>query len=157
MTTSKTEDEVTPASSVKPLRSINEIISDLSKPISARHLQTKRQGGTDLTFIPWYHAVSYLDLYAPGWSYDIEYQGHTPEPTKLTTDKKSHRGKVIVKTTITIPCLEAPEFGIVRSALGIEDDVVTGYGDPTSNAESMALRRAAAKFGLGRYLYNTKD
>jgi hypothetical protein len=27
------------------------------------------------------------------------------------------------------------------------------YGDPSSNSESMALRRAAAKFGLARYLY----
>jgi hypothetical protein len=28
-----------------------------------------------------------------------------------------------------------------------------GYGDPSSNAEAMALKRAAAKFGLGLYLY----
>lgn len=133
------------------LRSIKDIIKDLSKPIADRHLQTKKQGSSELTFIPWYHAVSYLDLYAPGWTYDIQYQGHVPEPTKLPNDKKSHRGKVVVKTSISIPCSEGT---ITRSALGIEDDVVTGYGDPTSNAESMALRRAAAKFGLGRYLYN---
>ena len=31
---------------------------------------------------------------------------------------------------------------------------VKGYGDPTSNAESMALRRAAAKFGLALALYD---
>jgi hypothetical protein len=29
-----------------------------------------------------------------------------------------------------------------------------GYGDPSSNAEGMALKRAAAKFGLGLYLYH---
>lgn len=28
------------------------------------------------------------------------------------------------------------------------------YGDPSSNAESMAFRRAAARFGLGLYFYN---
>lgn len=28
-----------------------------------------------------------------------------------------------------------------------------GYGDPSSNAESMAFRRTAARFGLGLYLY----
>jgi hypothetical protein len=28
-----------------------------------------------------------------------------------------------------------------------------GYGDPSSNAEAMALKRAASKFGLGLYLY----
>jgi hypothetical protein len=30
------------------------------------------------------------------------------------------------------------------------------YGDPSSNAESMALRRAASKFGLARYLYDER-
>jgi mRNA interferase HigB len=44
--------------------------------------------------------------------------------------------------------------GIVwREATGYEPLNVKGYGDPTSNAESMALRRAAAKFGLCLYLY----
>lgn len=41
--------EETPAAE---LRSIKDIIADLSKPIPARHLQTKRMGGTDITFIP---------------------------------------------------------------------------------------------------------
>ena len=43
---------------------------------------------------------------------------------------------------------------VTRQATGCEDDDKAGYGDPTSNAESMALRRAAAKFGLGLYLYD---
>ncbi len=132
------------------LRPIQDIIADLSKPIAKRHLLTKRQGGADLTFIPWYYAVKYLDLHAPGWSYDIRYEGHVPAPEKLQSDKKTHRGKVVVRVDLSIPCVEGV---VTRSALGIEEDVVTGYGDPTSNAESMALRRAAAKFGLGLYLY----
>jgi len=28
-----------------------------------------------------------------------------------------------------------------------------GYGDPSSDAEAMALKMAAAKFGLGLYLH----
>jgi hypothetical protein len=35
----------------------------------------------------------------------------------------------------------------------ITDPVELAYGDPSSNAESMAFRRAAARFGLGLYLY----
>src|SRR5436190_17692684 len=54
-----------------PLRSINEIITDLSKPIKTRHLKQKTRGGQVLDFIPWYHAVKYLDLHAPGWSYEV--------------------------------------------------------------------------------------
>ncbi|QYO62305.1 hypothetical protein [Leptolyngbya sp. 7M] len=34
------------------------------------------------------------------------------------------------------------------------DEVELAYGDPSSNAESMAFRRAAARFGLGLYLYS---
>jgi hypothetical protein len=34
-----------------------------------------------------------------------------------------------------------------------EKIVELAYGDPSSNAESMAFRRAAAKFNLGLYLY----
>jgi hypothetical protein len=48
-------------------------------------------------------------------------------------------------------CLE----GIIyREATGQEEGDCGSYGDPSSNAESMALRRAAAKFGLALYLYD---
>jgi len=51
---------------------------------------------------------------------------------------------------VSIPCLE----GVVwREATGTEDGELRGYGDPSSNAEAMALKRAASKFGLGLYLY----
>jgi hypothetical protein len=43
-----------------------------------------------------------------------------------------------------------------REATGTEeepDEDEKMYGDPSSNAEAMALKRAAAKFGLGLYLY----
>ena len=41
-----------------------------------------------------------------------------------------------------------------REAIGIEDEETLSFGDPASNAESMALRRAAAKFDLELYLYD---
>jgi hypothetical protein len=125
-----------------PLRSINEIIADLSKPIKARHLKQKSRGGQVLDFIPWYHAVKYLDLHAPGWSYEVR-------NTVWNTE-----GRLVLTVRLSIPCLE----GLVhREATGTEEEPEEGermYGDPSSNAESMALRRAAAKFGLGLYLYN---
>jgi len=36
---------------------------------------------------------------------------------------------------------------------GLERLDLSSYGDPQSNAESMAFRRAAARFGLGLHLY----
>src|SRR5262245_5872705 len=125
-----------------PLRSINEIITDLSKPIKARHLKQKTRGGQVLDFIPWYHAVKYLDLHAPGWSYEVR-------NTVWNTE-----GRLVLTVRLSIPCLEGLVY---REATGTEEEPEEGermYGDPSSNAESMALRRAAAKFGLGLYLYN---
>jgi hypothetical protein len=119
------------------LRSIREIIKDLSKPIAGKHLKTRQQGGTTLKYIAWYDAIKYLDHYAPGWSYEI---------VAVWNDEKF----CIVKVRITIPCAE----GVVsREATGVEELTSKGYGDYVSNACSMALRRAAALYGLGIGLY----
>ena len=119
------------------LRSIEDIIADLSRPVNPRRLRARKQGGKQITYLPWYQAVKYLDHYAPGWSYEVR---------SVTTVGNA----VAITVRISIPCAE----GIVwREAAGYELLNVKGYGDPTSNAESMALRRAAAKFGLCLYLY----
>jgi hypothetical protein len=118
-------------------RSIKDIIRDLSAPLAKRHLKTRRQGGTELTYIEWHTAVKYLDLFAPGWSYAVK---SVAQVGALVT----------VVASISIPCSE----GIVtREATGCEDADAKGYGDAVSNSEAMALKRAAAKFGLGLYLY----
>jgi hypothetical protein len=120
------------------LRSIRDIVKDLSKPVAKRHLRTRKQGGKELTYISWYDAVKYLDHYAPGWCYEVR-------------RIDSIGGKLILTIRLSIPCLEGVVF---REATGQEDEDVESYGDSSSNAESMALRRACAKFGLGLDLYN---
>jgi hypothetical protein len=122
------------------LRSISEIIGDLSKPIPARLLRTKTVGGQKIRFLPWHTAVKFLDLYAPGWSYEIRHV-------------TGIGGKVIVVARISIPCAEGTVY---REATGQEDEDISSYGDPSSNAEAQALKRATAKFGLGLYLYDDK-
>jgi hypothetical protein len=124
----------------EPLRPINEIINDLHKPIHPKHLKTRRQGGKELVYIAWYDAAKYLDLYAPGWNYEIR-------------AVQQVAGKVVLTVRLSIPTAE----GIVyREATGFEEEDNDSYGDPFSNSESMALRRAAAKFGLGQHLYRDK-
>lgn len=118
-------------------RSIRDIIADLSKPVAARHLKTRKQGGAELTYIEWHTAVRYLDHFAPGWSYHVK-------SVALVGSL------VTVIASISIPCLEGV---VVREATGCEDADAKGYGDCCSNAEAMALKRAAAKFGLGLHLY----
>ena len=120
------------------LRSIRDIVKDLSKPVAKRHLRKRKQGGKEILYIAWHDAVKYLDHYASGWNYEIR-------------SIDSLGGKIILTVRLSIPCLE----GIVyREATGQEDEGLESYGDSSSNAESMALRRAAAKFGLGLHLYD---
>jgi hypothetical protein len=120
------------------LRSIREIVKDLSKPIAQKHLRKRRQGGKEITYVAWHDAVKYLDHYAPGWCYEIR-------------RIDSIGGKLILTIRLSIPCQEGVVY---REATGQEDETLETYGDSSSNAESMALRRAAAKFGLGIALYD---
>ncbi|HRH43018.1 MAG TPA: Rad52/Rad22 family DNA repair protein [Pyrinomonadaceae bacterium] len=120
------------------LRSIREIVKDLSKPVAKRHLRKRKQGGKEILYIAWHDAVKYLDHYASGWNYEIR-------------SIESLGGKLILTVRLSVPCVEGMVY---REATGQEDEGLESYGDSSSNAESMALRRAAAKFGLGLYLYD---
>src|SRR5262245_41513392 len=94
-------------------RSIRDIISDLSKPMAQRHLKTRRQGGTELTYIEWHTAVKYLDLFCPGWSYAVK--------------SVSLVGNLVtVIASISIPAIEGV---ITREATGCEEADYKGYGD----------------------------
>ena len=136
----------------QPRRPIAEIIADLSKPIPNRYLQARKQGGTNLTYLPWFRCVTLLDRCTGGhWDYAIT-QMHT------TSDR------LILTARVTI---HAAEGTFTREATGTETlkeeyfDKTTqskqirswAYGDVSSKAESMALRRCASKFGLALYLY----
>jgi hypothetical protein len=107
------------------LRSIEDIIADLSRPVNPRRLRTRKQGGKQITYLPWYQAVKYLDHYAPGWSYEVQAVTAVGDAVAITV-------------RISIPCAEGIVWRVVVQVF---------------DAESMALRRAAAKFGLCLYLY----
>lgn len=121
-------------------RSLAEIIADLSQPIAPEDLQQKKRGDATLSFIPWYRAIKYLDHYAPGWKSEVR-------------SVVWFEGRIVLTVRLTIVAAEGETW---REATGTEEEPDEGehmYGDPSSNAESMALRRAAAKFGLGLSLY----
>ena len=121
----------------QPKRPLDDILDDLKRPIKARHLKTKPRDGQELTFCPWYKTLQYLDFYTNGhWSKHVEID-HTAE-------------RVFVTCELTIYAQEGP---VTRTATGTESLDVDSYGDPSSNAESMAFRRACANFGLGLHLY----
>ncbi|QXD15795.1 hypothetical protein GQ464_002270 [Rhodocaloribacter litoris] len=123
-------------------RPLADILKDLARPIPARHLREKKQGGAVLTFCPWYRTQKILDHYTRGhWESRV---------TGITTSDE----RVFVTVRVTI---HAAEGSFSREATGTERLSVNAYGDPSSNAESMAFRRACAKFGLGLHLYEKED
>lgn len=137
------------------LRSIVDITNDLKQKIDQKHLKTRDQAGQKLTYIPWYYAASYLDKYAAGWQYRVdETKMFTVESEifdkKLNAKVKKTSNIFVITVSIGIPSLEGMVW---RSATGYEEFNPNMFGDVASNAESMALRRAASKHGLGRYLY----
>ncbi len=102
-------------------------------------------------YLPWYTVNKILDKYAPGWTWEIK-------ETLLSRDRLFIVGRLTIPTS---------EGNVYREASGTEElkrekynkDTNSyemkeiAYGDPSSNAESMAFRRCAARFGLGLYLY----
>ena len=119
-------------------RSIRDIVADLSKPVAQRHLKQRQQGGRTLDYLPWYTAVKYLDLFASGWRYEIRSVAQVGD-------------NLVMTVRITIPCAEGEVW---REASALEPLKGSGFGDCATNAESAALRRAAAKFGLCLSLYD---
>ena len=122
-------------------RPIKDIIGDLSKPVNPKRLKTKpaTKTGGQLTYLPWYQAVRYLDNYAPGWRYEIRSVAQVGD-------------NLVMTVRITVPCAEGEVWREASALEKIEDS--KRYGDAATNAESAALRRAAAKFGLCLNLYD---
>ncbi|MEO1340195.1 MAG: DUF1071 domain-containing protein [Cyanobacteria bacterium J06635_13] len=102
-------------------------------------------------YLPWYTVNKILDKYAPGWTWEIK-------ETLISRDRLFMVGRLTIPTS---------EGNVYREATGTEElkrqaydkkigrytEKEIAYGDPSSNAESMAFRRCAARFGLGLYLY----
>jgi len=128
-----------------------QIQAALSRKLPSNLLKTKKLDGNTISYLPWHTANDILDKYAPGWTWEI---------VRLETS----RDRIFPIGRLTLPTAEG---NIYREATGTEmlkqqyTDKSTGeirekerpYGDPSSNAESMAFRRAAARFGLGMHLY----
>lgn len=134
--------------------SASDITQILSRPLPPKILETKKLGGAKITFISWKYLPIILDKYCRGWCWEIRMINTTED-------------RIFLVGRLTVPSADGL---IYREATGTEclkeykTDTVTGeviereiaYGDPSSNAESMAFRRACSKFGLGLYLYGGK-
>jgi hypothetical protein len=125
------------------LTGLQETLERLSAPVDPAYLSQRKQGGTSLTFISWHKVNILLDELAPGWSGNVV-NIHTTEDSLF----------IVYRITIPYIAEDGTIKYVQREATGYEALACGSYGDPTSNAESMAFRRAAARFGLGLYLYD---
>lgn len=129
----------TPAAPTTPRQlTLSQIEEILSRPLPKSMLKTKTIKGNKITYLSWFDANRILSKYCIGWSWEITI-------FEISSDR------VFLVGRLTIPTSEG---NVYREASGTESLNCSSYGDPSSNAESMAFRRACAKFGLGLYLYD---
>jgi len=116
------------------------ILAALSQPFP-EHLVKRRVGWRDargedhwIDYIDWHTAAALLDQHCPDWSHEIR-------------DVCVVGDLVAVTAAITIK-------GITRCGIGV-DSAMDEQG--IKGAEDDALKRAAVKFGVARYLYRPAE
>src|SRR5439155_934588 len=110
---------------------------NLRRAVPPALVKTRKQGGTELSYLEWSSVADLLDIHAPGWDYEIK--------------EVKQVGEWVVATVAIII------DGVRRENTGVEKIDSNGYGDPISNAVAMAFKRCAAVFGVGRDLYQEDD
>ncbi len=117
-------------------RPLSQILTDLRRPIPGHIVHTRQAGGRRIKYLTMQDTIAILDQYAPGWEGTI-------------TNIYSSRDRIHIAYRITI---HAKEGKFSREATGSSTMEPNAQNDPSSSAESAALRNAAAKFGLALYL-----
>lgn len=123
-------------------RTIEEILADFEKPIEREYISQKpvfsrKQESGKVDYVAWHTLCRLLNKHTNGyWEW------------KLRTQFMGDR--TVIEGSLTI---HGSDGSLTREATGNEESEVDGYGDPSSNAEAMALRRCCAKFGLGLSLW----
>ncbi|MEG4224008.1 hypothetical protein [Microcoleus sp. Pol12A6] len=123
-------------------RTIAEILADFEKPIEREYINqkpvfSKKQESGKVDYVAWHTLCRLLNKHTNGyWEWRLR--------TQFMGDR------TVIEGSLTI---HGSDGSLTREATGNEESEVDGYGDPSSNAEAMALRRCCAKFGLGLSLW----
>jgi hypothetical protein len=120
------------------LRPTAETLADLSRPIDPRHLKTRKQGSTTLTYCPWNTIAKHLHHRAPGWCWEVQ-------------SVQEVGGAVVVTGRLTIPTADGDLLHY--SAVASEPLESKSQAPAAEVAASSCLRRAAALAGLGLELW----
>lgn len=134
-------------------RTWDEIHADLRRRLADKYIHRLKAPGSP-RYIEWTTAHNVLDYYAPGWSKEV-------------THIVQSEGRLVVAVRLTIPCRDGD---VTFSSTGSENTTYVdkktydansdlyptrfeGYGEPCTNAEQQAFKRAAAQAGVGYHLY----
>ena len=120
------------------LRPTAETLADLSRPIDPRHLKTRKQGNTTLTYCPWNTIARHLHHRAPGWCWEVQ-------------SVQEVGGAVVVTGRLTIPTASGDL--LFYSGIASEPLESASKAPAAECSASAALRRAAALAGLGLELW----
>ncbi|XP_071711984.1 DNA repair RAD52-like protein 1, mitochondrial [Rutidosis leptorrhynchoides] len=138
MATTPYDDDVLTSGISRP---ISEILKELNKKVPDSLIRARTEAnGFSLKYIPWHIVNRIMNLHAPEWSGEVR-------NIVYSADGKS----VSVTYRVTIYGTDAEIFRESTGTASVDD---VGYGDPVQKAESMAFRRACARFGLGLHLYH---
>lgn len=135
---------------------IQEMIEALKQPIEPQWINSKKLKGNRIDYVAWFNICELLDtrIGCGSWAWQIVSVIILPNKKATTAENGQvvmiDDSKVSVMGKLTI---YADDCSREFSATGIEDMNCSSYGDPTSNASAMALRRAAAIAGLARELW----
>lgn len=103
----------------------------------------QRYKSGEVDYIAWYDLCDLLDDHCgiDGWEWSVK-------------DVNQISNRLTLTGVLTI---YGEDKSLTRMATGTEDVDCSSYGDPSSNAEAMALRRCCSKFGLGRDLWRKEN
>lgn len=118
---------------------ISKLLEQLSQPLPITSISKKQIKGNSISYVPWYELCNLLDKRLGHGNWEWSVSDLTFAPTRL-----------ILIGTLTI---YGSDRKLSFQATGQEELDCSSYGDPSSNAESSALRRCCAKAGLGRELW----
>lgn len=121
------------------MATIAEMIESLREAVATNLISSKRVGGNTISYISWFDYCELLDtrLGLGNWYWEI-----------INTTTTDNRLFLTGRLTVI-----GDDRSLSQDATGTEVLNCSSYGDPSSNAEAMALRRACAKFGLARDLW----
>ncbi|GMI89831.1 radiation sensitive 52-1, Organellar DNA-Binding protein 1 [Hibiscus trionum] len=136
--TKSDDDDAIPTAGIS--RPLSDILKELNKKVPDSLLKLRNEDGFNMKYIPWHVVNRIMNLHAPEWSGEVR---------NITYSADGKSVSVVYRVT-----LYGSDAEIYRESTGTASVDDTGYGDPVQKAESMAFRRACARFGLGLHLYH---